>query len=127
MKIEDWTFTSTEGLVLDELTKYPLDIKQMVKDMDIPDNSLSYAKVTIYNEDLHGIKFTMHDITIDIPEDKILSFNPFVRAKCDGLTSGSDDGEILYLLDGIEHSFKKKLPRSKDLKILQRLQKLNMT
>jgi len=127
MNIRDWNFTTAEGLILDEFTKYPSDIQQMARDMSMPDNTLSYAKVTIYNEDLHGIKFNINGESIDIPEEHIISFNPFKRVKCDGLSSGTDDGELLYTLNGVEHSFKKKLPKSMDLKILQHLQKLNTT
>jgi len=123
MVITNWKFRTAEGLVLDEHMSYPDDVRIMAKDMSMPENALSYAKIMIYNEDLHGIVFCIDDIEIKIPEEQILGFNVFVRGVSDGLSSGADIGETLYVLDGKEYPLKKK-SMGVELKILQRLQKL---
>ena len=126
MSIVDWKFTTREGLVLDEYTDYPPDIKELAKDMDMADNALAYAKVTIYHEDLHDIVFCIKDIELPLQTETILTFNPFVRAICDGMSGDNAEGELLYHLEGKEYPLKKKyLSPKQDLKILQRLQRLN--
>jgi hypothetical protein len=126
MSLNNWKFRTAEGLVLDEHQSYPDDIRITAKDLNLPDNSLSYAKVTIYNEDLHGIVFCIDDIELPIPEDQILGFTPFIRCVSDGLSSGSDAGEMLYLLDGKEYPLKKNSTSSGvTLSILDKLKRLN--
>lgn len=128
MSIKDWKFTTKEGLVLDEYTDYPPDIKDMAIEMDMPDNPLSYAKVSIYHEDLNEVVFHIRDTELSLPTEHILTFNPFIRVVSDGMASGEDaTGDLFYLLEGVEHELKKKFTHKKQgLKIIQLLQKLNM-
>lgn len=126
MMIKGWKFTTREGLILDETTNYPEDIKQMMKDMSLADNALSLAKVSIYSDDLHDVQFHWNDAVIDVPTEHIISFNPFIRATCDGMSGKVDEkGEMFYLLNGQEYPLKKKIMLGKDLKILSLLQKSN--
>lgn len=124
MGIKDWKFKTREGLVLDEYTPYPEDVQRMVTELDLPDNTLAYAKISIYQDDLQGVVFELGGVEVAIPTDKILTFNPFVRAISDGLKSGVSGGDYFYLLDGEEFPLKKN-KNPPDLKILHRLQKLN--
>jgi len=127
MTVSDWKFTTREGLVLDEHTDYPVDIKDMAREMEMPDNTLSYAKVSIYHEDLHDVVFHILDCEVALPTDKIITFNPFVRGICDGMSGSEGSGDLFYILDGEEHPLKKNYlsHQSQDLTILRRLQGQN--
>jgi hypothetical protein len=111
MAIKDWKFTTLEGLTFDEYTDYPEDIKQIAIDLKMPENALSCAKVAIFNDGLTGVTFILNGIELSLPPDKILTFNPFIRAICDGLSGGSSDTDsIFYFLDGVEYPLKKNSP-----------------
>ncbi len=127
MIIKDWKFKTKEGLVLDEYTNYPEDIKQLVPELELPDNALSHAKISIFQENLQGVVFHLGEVELPIPTDKILTFNPFVRTICDGMSGSSGNNQdYFYLLDGEEFPLKKNLTKQKDLKILHHLRKLNI-
>lgn len=105
--VTGWKFICGD-IVLDENTAYSVEVTDMVEDLSLPDNLLSKAKVAALQLGLAKVTFCWADSTIEIPTDKVIGFNPFLRADASGAGSAGA-AECLYLLDGKEYSLKKKM------------------
>lgn len=106
--ITGWRF-ECPGVVIDESTQFTPDIIQLTEDLNIPQNQLGYAKVMIMQLGFPNAIFKWEGFSIEIPTNKITTFNPFIRTAASGSgSSAAGGGEALYLLDGQEYPFVKK-------------------
>lgn len=99
--VKDWKF-EVGGTFITEQTNFGEEISQIVKDLKLPENKLSLAKVHVMQTGFPSCKFHWLGIQIEMSTEHILSFNPFYRAQMD---DQSNDGmqQAWYQLEGKEH------------------------
>ena len=105
--VTGWKFICGD-ITLDEQTSYSVEVCDMVEDLSMADNVLSKAKVAALQLGLAKVTFCWAGETIDVPTDKIIGFNPFLRADASG-AGDAGSADCMYLLDGKEHQLKKKM------------------
>jgi len=104
MAIKNWKF-ECGGRVLDENTAFTPDIIQLTEDLGLPQNTLGYAKVMIMQLGFPTSVFHWEGFTVEVPSDKITTFNPFLRASAGGAGASVTGGSAFYMLDGQEFPF----------------------
>jgi len=101
--IKDWKFEMGEGIFITEDTNFGEEIHQLVKDLKLPNNQLSLAKVHILQTNFTLCRFHWLGIIIELSTQHILGFNPFYRASGDDQRQDGGMQQAWYQLDGKEH------------------------
>jgi len=99
--IKDWKF-EVGGMTITEDTTFTDEVRNIAKDLSLPENNLSLAKIHVLQTGFPVCKFFWLGITIELSTDKILSFNPFFRAQGEGQGAESLQ-QAWYQLGGQEY------------------------